>query len=307
MTRLHAKAWIFHRRGETTAYIGSSNLTHTAQVTGLEWNVRVASLRATRTSSQDGGCLRDLLGERRLRPVRHRRVPRQRTADRHRAHATCSPQSASSCALPRAAPRAHRRRPQPGPSPQPARGRDRDWQDGDGGGRLRPPLDQRCPEPGCSSSPTARRSSTRARRPSATPSRDGSFGELWVRGQRPTRFEHVFASIQSLNAAGCRWPSPPTLRCGDRRRVSPCRRTVRTTLCSTSSTRRAPWPHRHPGTSRRSRRAPLLRWTHRSGTASVGRDRSAVPGAVSLLRHPRWPRPDARCHGSAGRATTLEP
>ena len=45
-TRLHAKAWLFHRhRGTTTAYIGSSNLTHSAHVTGLEWNVRVSGLR----------------------------------------------------------------------------------------------------------------------------------------------------------------------------------------------------------------------------------------------------------------------
>src|SRR5205085_5921340 len=32
--------------------------------------------------------------------------------------------------------------------------------------------------------------------------RDGSFGELWVGGQQPTEFDHVFASIQSLNANG---------------------------------------------------------------------------------------------------------
>ena len=32
--------------------------------------------------------------------------------------------------------------------------------------------------------------------------RDAAFGEKWVGGERPTRFEHVFASIQSLNAAG---------------------------------------------------------------------------------------------------------
>ncbi len=45
-TRLHAKAWIFHREsGYSTAYIGSSNLTHSAQVLGLEWNVRVSAAR----------------------------------------------------------------------------------------------------------------------------------------------------------------------------------------------------------------------------------------------------------------------
>ena len=63
--------------------------------------------------------------------------------------------------------------------------------------RLREQLDRAR----CCSSPTARRSSTRASPPSAMrcatrPSARSGWAAL-----RPTRFEHVFASIQSLNAS----------------------------------------------------------------------------------------------------------
>jgi superfamily II DNA or RNA helicase len=46
-TRLHAKAWLFHRQsGFSTVFIGSSNLSTSAMVDGVEWNVRLSQTDA---------------------------------------------------------------------------------------------------------------------------------------------------------------------------------------------------------------------------------------------------------------------
>ncbi|MBJ7458370.1 MAG: DUF3427 domain-containing protein [Thermoleophilaceae bacterium] len=46
-TKLHAKSWLIEREGGlTTAFVGSSNLSHTALLDGLEWNVRLSTADA---------------------------------------------------------------------------------------------------------------------------------------------------------------------------------------------------------------------------------------------------------------------
>ncbi len=204
-TRLHAKAWVFHRRsGFSTAYVGSSNLTHAAQATGLEWNVRLAAARnpdavakfgAVFDSYWDGGDfvpyradefereqLRGGRAERGplvvLSPLEVRPLPFQerllelvelaRRQGHHRNLLVAATGTGKTVMAALDYDRLRRRLPR---------------------ARLlfvahrQELLDQ--------SMATFRHAL-----------RDASFGEQWVGGARPERFEHVFASVQSLHARG---------------------------------------------------------------------------------------------------------
>ena len=201
-TRLHAKAWLFHRKsGYSTAYIGSSNLTHSAMVSGLEWNVRVSGVRnpdvvAKMTAVFDSYWAsgdfvsfdRDEFRQRtdltepeqtfRLSPIEIVLLPFQerlleqvelaRARGRHRnllVAATGTGKTVIAAV---------------------------DY------ARLREQL----PRERMLFVAHREEILEQSRATFAHALRDASFGELWVGGKRPSRFEHVFASIQSLNRSG---------------------------------------------------------------------------------------------------------
>lgn len=201
-TRLHAKAWLFHRHsGFATAYIGSSNLTHSAQVSGLEWNVRVSGARNPDVIEKFSAVFESYWQNEDFRafdPEEFRELTR--TAD--------------------TGPRVYLSPIEIRPEPFQSRlleqielarlqGRHRNLLvSATGTGKtVMAALDYQ----------RLRRRLARSRllfvahrqeileQSLATfrhALRDIAFGELWVGGQRPARFEHVFASIQSLTATG---------------------------------------------------------------------------------------------------------
>ena len=79
------------------------------------------------------------------------------------------------------------------------------------------------PPVACCSSRTARRSSSSPCAPTERCSRDANFGELYVGGARPERWEHVFASVQSLHSYGVAEHPGGRLRRRGHRRVPPRR------------------------------------------------------------------------------------
>lgn len=201
LTRLHAKAWMFHRAsGYSTAYIGSSNLTFSAQQTGLEWNVRVSSARnpdvvekmsAVFDSYWQNG---DFITYDREEFLARTRLDQRGALSLPDIELILRPFQENlldQLALARA--RGHHRN-----LVVAATGTGKTVMAATDYARLRRSL------PRARLLFVAHRDEIleQSRATFALALRDAGFGERWVGGDRPERFEHVFASIQSLNAAG---------------------------------------------------------------------------------------------------------
>jgi superfamily II DNA or RNA helicase len=203
-TRLHAKAWIFHRQsGYSTAYIGSSNLTHSAQVLGLEWNVRVSAVRNPDAVAKMAAVFTSYWESRDFTAYDATEFARQTEALEAPDVMLLSPielelrpfQEALLEHVVLARHQGHHRN-----LLVAATGTGKTVIAAVDYARLRTELGR------SRLLFVAHREEIldQSRATFRYALRDGAFGEKWVGGQRPLRFEHVFASIQSLNSADVR-------------------------------------------------------------------------------------------------------
>lgn len=196
-TRLHAKAWCFHRAtGFSTVYIGSSNLTFSAQVTGREWNVRASERRNADLIETFDRVFETYWADPHFEPL-----------DATRFAKATAWESDDSIATPfTIEPYPFQRQILEQLEVERRRGRDHNLVvAATGTGKtVVAALDYRQLRHRLSRSRllfVAHRKEIleKSRTTFRHVLQDGSFGELWVAGEKPQRWEHVFASIQSLS------------------------------------------------------------------------------------------------------------
>lgn len=213
-TRLHAKAWLFKRlTGFDTAYVGSSNLSAPALLDGLEWNVRLSTHATPQLLRKFEATFAQYWNDSSFEPYDPDRDAERLDEALAVAGGRREPsgQVVSVSAL------------QVRPFPYQAEmlealETEREVHDrhrnlivaATGTGKtVVAALDYRnlCDTLGTGSSRpsllfVAHRMEilTQSLRTFREVLKDGSFGELWVDGERPKEWRHVFASIQSLNA-----------------------------------------------------------------------------------------------------------
>ena len=201
-TRLHAKAWLFYRdSGYSTAYVGSSNLTHSAQVSGLEWNVRVSGARNRPVIDKVAAVFESYWQQDDFEEYDQRRFQSTRDAPRESLSISISPVEI------RLEPFQERLLEQIELSRNSGHHRNLLVSATGTGKTVMAAMDYarlstRLPRSRLLFVAHREEILAQSRATFAHALRDGNFGEFWVGGDRPKVFDHVFASIQSLNASG---------------------------------------------------------------------------------------------------------
>lgn len=202
-TRLHAKAWLFHRNsGFSTAYVGSSNLTHSAQVTGLEWNVRLSAARNRPVIDKISAVFESYWQQPDFEPFERARF--DQTVGRQRG---AGPAVVLSPTEVRLEPFQERLLEQIDLARQQGHHRNLLVSATGTGKTVMAAVDyerlrRRLRRARLLFVAHREEILTQSRATFAHVLRDAAFGEMWVGGRRPDRFEQVFASIQSLTASG---------------------------------------------------------------------------------------------------------
>ena len=202
-TRLHAKAWLFKRNsGFSTAFIGSSNLTHSAQVNGLEWNARFSGSRNPDVVNKVDAVFESYWNSGDFVPYN-----RQQFDERTQHPENSGPQIYLSPIEFRPEPFQERLVEQIELARQQGHHKNLLVSATGTGKTVMAAIDYIRLK---AKLPRSRLLFVAHRKEILDQSmatfrhamRDHQFGEMWVDGKRPKHFENVFASIQSLNAAG---------------------------------------------------------------------------------------------------------